>query len=147
MATTHQKVIEELTQTQVNMGVIQKVLQSLLREQVSIRDLVTILEAIADASSSVRDPEVITEFVRQRMARSILKPYLSEGVLNIMILEKSLEEKLIASLQTSDPGNVFGPRSHLQPAAHRKNRRRGKESHGPEPAAHNPRPTRCSEGG
>ena len=88
MAATHQKVIEELTQSQVNMGVIQKVLQSLLREQVSIRDLVTILEAVADASTSVRDPEVITEFVRQRMARSILKPYLSDGVLNILILEK-----------------------------------------------------------
>jgi len=107
VASTHQKVIEELGQSQVNMGVIQKVLQSLLREQVSIRDLVTILEAIADASGSVRDPEVITEFVRQRMARSILKPYLSDGVLNIMILEKSLEEKLIASLQTSDQGTFL----------------------------------------
>ena len=107
VAATHQKVIEELTQSQVNMGVIQKVLQSLLREQVSIRDLVTILEAIADASTSVRDPEVITEFVRQRMSRSILKPYLSDGILNIMILEKSLEEKLIASLQTSDQGTFL----------------------------------------
>ncbi|HEY3278628.1 MAG TPA: flagellar biosynthesis protein FlhA [Syntrophorhabdaceae bacterium] len=104
VASTHPKVIEELGQSQVNMGVIQKVLQSLLREQVSIRDLVTILESIADASPSARDPEVITEYVRQRMARSILKPYLSDGVLNIMILEKPLEEKLIASLQTSEQG-------------------------------------------
>jgi flagellar biosynthesis protein FlhA len=107
IASTHQKVIEELAQAQVNMGVIQKVLQSLLREQVSVRDLVTILEAIADASGNVRDPEVITEYVRQRMARSILKPYLSDGVLNIMILEKSLEEKLISSLQTSDQGTFL----------------------------------------
>ena len=107
ISATHQKVIEELTQSQINMGVIQKVLQNLLREQVSIRDLVTILEAIADAAATVRDPEVITEFVRQRMARSILKPYLSDGVLNIMILEKSLEEKLISSLQTSDQGTFL----------------------------------------
>jgi flagellar biosynthesis protein FlhA len=107
VSATHQKVIEELAQSQVNMGVIQKVLQNLLREQVSIRDLVTILEAIADASPSARDPEVITEYVRQRMARSILKPYLSDGVLNIMILEKPLEEKLISSLQTSDQGTFL----------------------------------------
>jgi flagellar biosynthesis protein FlhA len=107
VATTHQKVIEELSQAQVNMGVLQKVLQNLLREQVSIRDLVTILEAVADASGNVRDPEIITEYVRQRMARSILKPYLSDGVLNIMILEKSLEEKLIGSLQTSDQGTFL----------------------------------------
>lgn len=107
VSSTHQKVIEELTQAQVNMGVIQKVLQALLREQVSIRDLVTILEAIADASTNVRDPEVITEFVRQRMARSILKPYLSDGILNIMIMEKTLEERLISSLQTSDQGTFL----------------------------------------
>ena len=41
IASVHQKVIEEITQNQVNMGSVQKVLQNLLREQVSIRDLVT----------------------------------------------------------------------------------------------------------
>jgi flagellar biosynthesis protein FlhA len=107
IASVHQKVIEEITQNQINMGVIQKVLQNLLREQVSIRDLVTILEAIADCSSSIKDPDIITEYVRQRMARSILKPYLVDGVLNILLLEKSLEEKVIASLQTSDQGGFL----------------------------------------
>ncbi|MCX5807245.1 MAG: flagellar biosynthesis protein FlhA [Proteobacteria bacterium] len=107
ISSTHQKVVEELSQTQINIGIIQKVLQNLLREQVSIRDLVTILEAIADASSSVRDPDLITEYVRQRMSRNILKPYLSEGILNILIFEKSLEEKIINSVQPSDQGGLF----------------------------------------
>lgn len=107
VSTTHQKVIEELSQNQINAGIVQKVLQNLLREQVSIRDLVTILEAVADAASTTRDPESITEFVRQRMARSILKPYLIDGILNLLILEKSLEEKLIASLQSSDQGSYL----------------------------------------
>ena len=107
IASVHQKVIEEITQNQVNMGSVQKVLQNLLREQVSIRDLVTILEAIADCSSSIKDPDIITEYVRQRMARSILKPYLVDGTLNILLLEKSLEEKVINSLQTSDQGSFL----------------------------------------
>ncbi len=107
VAPTHQKVIEEISQNQVNVGVVQKVLQSLLREQVSIRDLITILEAIADASSSTKDPDVITEYVRQRMARSILKPYLVDGILNIHILEKTLEEKLLSSIQPTDQGTVL----------------------------------------
>ncbi len=107
ISTVHAKVVEEISQNQVNMGIIQKVLQNLLREQVSIRDLVTILEAIADSSSSIRDPEIITEYVRQRMARSILKPYLVDGTLNILILEKSLEEKIVSSLQTSDQGSML----------------------------------------
>jgi len=104
VSTTHPKVIEEISQNQINVGIVQKVLQNLLREQVSIRDLITILEAVADASSTSRDPELITEFVRQRMSRSILKPYLINGVLNLLILEKVLEEKLINSLQPSDQG-------------------------------------------
>jgi flagellar biosynthesis protein FlhA len=107
IAATHQKVVEELSQSQINIGIIQKILQNLLREQVSIRDLVTILEAIADASSSVRDPDLITEYVRQRMSRSILKPYLAEGILNILIFEKSLEEKIINSVQPSEQGGLF----------------------------------------
>ena len=104
---THQKVVEEISQNQINIGTIQKVLQNLLREQVSIRDLITVLEAIADASSSTKDPDNITEYVRQRMARSILKPYMVDGILNIYILEKTLEERLLANIQTTDQGVVL----------------------------------------
>jgi flagellar biosynthesis protein FlhA len=107
VSTMHQKVVEEITQNQMNVGAIQKVLQNLLREQVSIRDLVSILEAIADTSSSVKDPDIITEYVRQRMARGILKPYLVDGVLNILLLEKSLEERIIGGLQSTDQGGFL----------------------------------------
>jgi flagellar biosynthesis protein FlhA len=107
VSSIHQKVVEEITQNQINMGVIQKVLQNLLREQVSIRDLVSILEAIADTSSAIKDPDIITEYVRQRMARNILKPYLADGVLNILLLDKPLEESVVGSLQTSDQGGFL----------------------------------------
>ena len=107
VSATHQKVIEELTQAQVNVGIIQKVLQNLLREQVSIRDLVSILEATADIAFSTRDPDVITEYIRQRMARSIIKPYLIDGVLNILIIEKSVEEAIINSMQSQEQGGLF----------------------------------------
>jgi flagellar biosynthesis protein FlhA len=104
---SHQKVVEELAQNGANIGVIQKVFQNLLREQVSIRDLVTILETIADHALSTKDPDVLTEFVRQRLARSILRPYLVDGVLNVLIFEKIMEEKLISSLQTSEQGTYL----------------------------------------
>ncbi|MDW8002876.1 MAG: flagellar biosynthesis protein FlhA [Deltaproteobacteria bacterium] len=99
-----QKVVEELAQSNINVGIIQKVLQNLLREQVSIRDLVTILEAIADICQTTKDPDAITEYVRQKMARSIIKPYLVNGVLSVLIFEKSLEERLINSVRTTDQG-------------------------------------------
>ncbi|MCX5810660.1 MAG: flagellar biosynthesis protein FlhA [Proteobacteria bacterium] len=107
VSSTHQKVIEELTQAQINTGIIQKVLQNLLREQVSIRDLVSILEAIADVAFTTRDPDIITEYVRQRMSKSIIKPYIADGVLNILIIDKTVEETIINSLQPQDQGGLF----------------------------------------
>jgi flagellar biosynthesis protein FlhA len=62
---------------------------------------------VADASSSTKDPDTITEYVRQKMARSILKPYLVDGILNIHILEKTLEERLLGSIQPTDQGHVL----------------------------------------
>jgi flagellar biosynthesis protein FlhA len=107
ISTTHQKVVEELSANGAGAGVVQKVLQNLLREQVSIRDLATILETIADYSASTKDPDVLTEFVRQRMARSILKQYLVDGMLHVLIFEKALEEKLISSVQNSEQGTYL----------------------------------------
>jgi flagellar biosynthesis protein FlhA len=103
----HQKVMEEIGQHNLSVGGIQKVLQNLLREQVSIRDLVTILETIADYAGVTKDPDILCEYVRQRMARSILKPYLMDGTLHVLILEKTLEEKVINSLQTTDQGTYL----------------------------------------
>jgi len=104
VSATHQKVIEELNQAQINTGIIQKILQNLLREQVSIRDLISILEATADIAFSTRGPDVITEYIRQRMARSIIKPYLVDGILHIIILEKAVEETIINSMQPEQGG-------------------------------------------
>jgi len=56
---------------------------------------------------STKDPDVLTEFVRQRMARSILKQYLVDGMLHVLIFEKALEEKLISSVQTSEQGTYL----------------------------------------
>lgn len=107
VSSSHQKVMEEISQHNLNIGTIQKVLQNLLREQVSIRDLVTILETVADYAGVTKDPDILCEYVRQRMARSILKPYLIDGTLNVLIFEKTLEERIINSLQTTDQGTYI----------------------------------------
>lgn len=107
ISSSHQKVMEEIGQHNLNIGSIQKVLQNLLREQVSIRDLVTILETIADYAGVTKDPEILCEYVRQRMARNILKPFLIDGTLHVLIFEKTLEEKIMGSLQTTDQGTYL----------------------------------------
>jgi len=73
---TSPKVVEELVPGLLTLGALQKVLQNLVREQVSIRDLLSIIETLADYAPMTKDTDILTEYVRQRLARSITKPYL-----------------------------------------------------------------------
>ncbi|MGA3239311.1 MAG: FHIPEP family type III secretion protein, partial [Bryobacteraceae bacterium] len=64
----------------------------LLRERVSIRDAVSILEALGEAAGSTRNPILLTEFVRQSIRRSIVKPYLGRsGELPAWFVDPAIE--------------------------------------------------------
>ena len=97
------KVIEELVPDVLSLGKVQKVLQNLLKEQVSIRDLRTILEQLADYGPSTQDTDVLTEYVRQAMARPITKQFQSsDGSLSVMTLDRQVEELIQSSIQRTE---------------------------------------------
>jgi flagellar biosynthesis protein FlhA len=97
------KVIEELIPDVLPLGKIQKVLQNLLKEQVSIRDLRTILEQLADYGPNTKDTDVLTEYVRQAMARPITKQFQSaDGSLSVMTLDRQVEELIQSSIQRTE---------------------------------------------
>ncbi|MCH6579066.1 MAG: FHIPEP family type III secretion protein, partial [Nitrospinae bacterium] len=100
---TNPKVVEELVPNLMTLGKVQKVLQNLLREQISIRDLRTILETLADYAPKVEDPDVLTEYVRQALARSITKQYLAkDGTLSVMTLDRGVEDLIQQSIQKTE---------------------------------------------
>ncbi|AGW12957.1 flagellar biosynthesis protein FlhA [Megalodesulfovibrio gigas] len=102
---SYPKAVEDLTPGVLNLGAVQKVLQNLVREGVSIRDLLTIVEALADYGHGTKDPDQLTEYVRERMSRTIVKPHLSqEGVLSIITLDNGAERMLQESLRRTDNG-------------------------------------------
>lgn len=59
----------------VKRGELQKVLQNLLRERVPIRDLETIVETLGDWAPRTKDLEVLTEYVRNALRRTICNQY------------------------------------------------------------------------
>ncbi len=59
----------------VKPGELQKVMQNLLRERVPIRDLETIVETLGDWVPRTRDIEVLTEYVRNALRRTICNQY------------------------------------------------------------------------
>ncbi len=108
LAKTAPKVVEELT-GQLSLGQIQKVLQNLLRERVSIRDLLTICETLADYAPMTKDPEVLMEYCRQKLSRSILKSVLGPGVkdLHVLTLEPEVEDIITAGVQQTEHGSFL----------------------------------------
>ncbi|MEC6747132.1 flagellar biosynthesis protein FlhA [Marinilactibacillus sp. XAAS-LB27] len=100
-------VIDELIPDILQLGDVQKVLQNLLQEDVAITDLVTILETLADYGQTTKDHETLTEYVRQSLRRTVIKPHLDEqGTLNILTVHPETEEILSTSVQKSSAGSI-----------------------------------------
>lgn len=103
---SHPKVVEELIPSLMSLGGVGKVLQNLLREQVPIRDLLTILETLADWAPVIKDTELLTEYVRQALARTITKLYQTQqGSIPVMTLDQDVEKSFFDSLQQTDKGS------------------------------------------
>ena len=105
LSKTAPKAVEELVPGILPLGVVQRVLQNLLKENVSVRDLLTIVETLADNGMVVKNPEMLTEYVRERLARTIVKPYMdSQGTLPVITLDARAEQALQESIRQTDGG-------------------------------------------
>lgn len=93
------KAVQGLVPDVVPVSVLHRVLQNLLREGIPINDLLTILETLADYIDQTRDPDLLTEYVRQRLAKRITRLYSTNGTLYAMILSPKVETKLTALVQ------------------------------------------------
>ncbi|MCR1953952.1 flagellar biosynthesis protein FlhA [Clostridioides mangenotii] len=99
-------VVDELIPDLMTLGEVQKILQNLLKEKVSIRDRVTILETLADQSISTKDIEVLTEYVRIALNRSICSDLVDENnTIVVSTLSKDVENMISSNLQRSISGN------------------------------------------
>ncbi|CAB1059701.1 Flagellar biosynthesis protein FlhA [Olavius sp. associated proteobacterium Delta 1] len=105
---SHPKVVEELIPNLLPLGGVVKVLQNLLREQVPIRDLLAILETLADWAPMTKDLDLLTEYVRHALARTISKMHLAhDGTLPVLTLDHSIESAMGAAVQPTDQGTLF----------------------------------------
>ncbi|MCL1936545.1 MAG: flagellar biosynthesis protein FlhA [Defluviitaleaceae bacterium] len=113
---THPILIDELIPKLMGVGEVQKVLGNLLRENVSIRDLVTILETLADHAVTTRDSDMLTEYVRQSLRRSISSRYFDNEVNTVITLNPELEQTIMSNIQQTEQGNYIA----LDPATTQK---------------------------
>ena len=107
LAKTYPKLIEELVPEILNLGTIMRILQNLLSEGVSIRDLRTILESMADWAPVTKDTDILTEYVRHALARTISQDIAVDNVIPLITLNKSVEELISQSVQHKETGSYL----------------------------------------
>ncbi|WP_165072325.1 flagellar biosynthesis protein FlhA [Desulfovibrio sp. ZJ200] len=109
------KAVEDLVPGVLPLGAVQKVLQLLVRENVSIRDMLTIVETLGDYGTGIKNPDMLAEYVREKLSRSIVRPYLdSQGVLPVLTLNGTAERMVQEGIRQAENGAAF---LSLNPAA------------------------------
>ncbi len=104
----HPKLVEELIPTLVPLGTVVRVLGNLLKEGIPIRDLRSILEAVSDQAATIKDAEVLTEYARQALARTITKQYQApDGSLQVITLDPRLDRSLAEQAAALPPGAML----------------------------------------
>lgn len=106
------KLVEEAVPGVIKVGELQKVLQSLLRERVPVRDIETILETLADWGTKTKDVDVLVEYARNALRRTICSLYAGpdeDGKLTMVCvtLDPRLEDQVNAFIDRGAAGTVL----------------------------------------
>ena len=103
---TNAALVDEVIPNQLKIGDVQRVLQNLLRERVPIRDLETVLETLGDWASRSKDPEILTEYARNALARTICAQYRDiTGVVHCVSIDPATEDYISGAIQRHDMGS------------------------------------------
>ena len=100
--------IEEVIPNLLKTGEVQAVLQNLLKERVPIRDLECILETLGDWAGRTKDTEILMEYARNALARTICAQYKdSSGVVHCITFDPATEDYIQGNIQRLDHGSTL----------------------------------------
>ncbi len=99
-------VVKEVIPKKLELSELHVILKNLLRERIPIKDLTTILETLLVKSKFTRNTDVLTEYVRQSLSRSITNIYQNPpGVISAIVVDPDIEQNILNSLK-QDENNV-----------------------------------------
>jgi flagellar biosynthesis protein FlhA len=108
IAQDNPKLIEDLVPKLLPLATVQRILQNMLRERVSIRDAVGILEAVSEGAQATKNPVLLTEYVRQSIRRTIVKPYLNpQGELPAWFLDQNIDRAVESAVEHAELNSVL----------------------------------------
>lgn len=110
---TNAAIVDEAIPNIISVGEIQKVLCNLLREGVPIRDMETIVEVLCDYAPQVKDSDLLTEYVRQALKRTISHRFSEAGQMKVLSLDERIENTIMSAVKRVDSGSYLA----LEPTA------------------------------
>ncbi|NLJ57628.1 MAG: flagellar biosynthesis protein FlhA [Tissierellia bacterium] len=104
---SNELLVDEVVPGILSQGNLQKILGNLLKEGIPIKDMETILETISEYGSSVKDTEMLTEYVRQALKRTITRKWSEGGQIKVITLSTEIEKLIINSIGKNDKGSYL----------------------------------------
>ena len=104
---TNETIVSEVVPTVISLSDLQKVLSNLLRERVPIRDMQTILETLGDYGTSIRDTDILTEYTRQALKRTISHKFSEANQLRVISVDSEIEDMIMSAIKKSEHGSYL----------------------------------------
>ena len=104
---TNTVLVDEVIPNIITPGELQKVLSNLLREGIPIRDMETIIETLGDYGSTLKDADMLTEYVRQSLKRTITRKFADVNQLHVITLDTEVENIIMGAVKKSDHGSYL----------------------------------------
>jgi len=100
-------IVDDVIPGVLSIGDLQKVLTNLLKESIPIRDMESILETIGDHGPTIKDTDMLTEYVRQRLKRTITRKYTDGNSIKVITLDQDIENMILSSVKKSEHGTYM----------------------------------------
>ncbi len=103
----NETLVNETIPAIVSVSTFQKVVCSLLRELVPVKDLETIMETVADYGATIKDTDMLTEYTRQSLKRTITHKFAEADQLKIISLDAVVEDMIMGAVKKIDSGSYL----------------------------------------
>lgn len=110
---TNKEMVEDIIPSIVPAADLQRVLENLLMEGIPIKDLQTIIETMAKYAATVKDTDMLTEYVRQALKRTITHKFVHDDNLKVITINPELENLILTNIKKTSTGSYVALESDV----------------------------------
>ncbi len=100
-------IVDDVIPNIISIADFQKILINLLNEGIPIRDMESILETLGDHGTSIKDTDMLTEYVRQKLKRTITRKYTDGNSIKVIALDQEIENIILNSAKKNEHGTYL----------------------------------------